>query len=95
MRSSLLLRAVGAVAVLVLSSQTVVSGSTLHQEPGSLSGRVQDPEGNPLSSVRVLISEIGRSTTTRADGTFAFAGLRAGTYHLDASLMATLRLMSR
>lgn len=87
MHSSLLAHALGAVAMLVLGSQTAVSGSTLHQEPGSISGRVQDPEGNPLSSVRVLVSEIGRSTTTRADGTFAFAGLRAGTYHLDATLI--------
>jgi len=52
-----------------------------------LLGIVQDAEGRPLPSVRVSLSQLGRATTTAADGTFAFQNLRPGVYHLDASLL--------
>jgi len=52
-----------------------------------LLGVVQDAEGRPLPSVRVVIAQLGRATTTASDGTFAFRNLRAGVYHLDASLL--------
>ncbi len=52
-----------------------------------LLGIVQDAAGRPLPNVRVVIAQLGRSTTTSSDGTFAFRNLRAGVYHVDASLM--------
>lgn len=50
-------------------------------------GVVRDTAGDPLPSVRIVIAELGRATTTAADGTFAFRSLRPGTYHLDATLI--------
>jgi iron complex outermembrane receptor protein len=52
-----------------------------------LLGIVQDAEGRPLPSVRVVLAQLGRATTTAADGTFGFPNLRPGVYHLDASLL--------
>ena len=50
-------------------------------------GIVQDTAGTPLPNARVVITEIGRATTTAGDGSFSFRNLRAGTYHLDATLL--------
>jgi iron complex outermembrane receptor protein len=52
-----------------------------------LLGIVQDAEGRPLPSVRVVLAQLGRATTTASDGTFGFPNLRPGVYHLDASLL--------
>jgi hypothetical protein len=46
-----------------------------------ISGRVTDAYGDPVSGVKVTITE-GASTTTGADGTFRFKGLAAGDYTL-------------
>jgi iron complex outermembrane receptor protein len=52
-----------------------------------ITGVVRDAEGAPLPNARVTIAEINRSTTTAGDGSFTFRALRAGTYHLDVTLL--------
>ena len=54
---------------------------------GTITGVVRDTSGTPLPNARVTIAEIGRSTTTGGNGSFAFRSVRAGTYHLDATLL--------
>jgi iron complex outermembrane receptor protein len=61
------------------------AGSVVAAPP--LLGVVQDASGRPLPNVRIVIPELGRTTTTAADGTFGFQNLRAGVYHVDASLL--------
>lgn len=54
----------------------------------SLSGRVVDSFGGPIEAVTINLAgsddlgPVSTSTTTAADGTFAFTGLRPGTYVL-------------
>jgi iron complex outermembrane recepter protein len=52
-----------------------------------ITGRVQDEGGRPLPNVHVIVSELGRTTTTAADGTFEVRGLPAGLYHVNFLLI--------
>ena len=51
----------------------------------SVSGRVTDPDGNPVAEVRVTILEANRTTRTGADGRYSFGGLGRGGYGLSFS----------
>lgn len=53
----------------------------------TLRGVVTTATGTPLPGVRVLLTELGRATTTNDVGEFVWRDLPAGTYHLTASLM--------
>lgn len=80
-------RAMGALLILVSSHIASVSAVLAQASPAAtITGRVQDPAGNPLPTARIVIAELGRSATTSADGTFAFRNVRPGTYHIDATL---------
>lgn len=68
-----------------LPDTTAVVGAEVDAPP--VLGMVQDTAGTPLPNARVVITEIGRATTTAGDGSFSFRNLRAGTYHLDATLL--------
>src|SRR5215207_9719608 len=48
-----------------------------------VTGRVMNESGQPLPNVDVIVTEVGRTTTTAADGTFQLRGLAAGRYHLN------------
>jgi iron complex outermembrane recepter protein len=48
-----------------------------------VAGRVVNEAGQPLPNVDVIVTEVGRTTTTAADGTFEVRGLAAGRYHLN------------
>lgn len=49
--------------------------------PGTISGTVVDQNGQPIAGVAIALSGSATdSTTTGADGTYAFTGLVAGTY---------------
>lgn len=58
---------------------------------GALLGTVRDSSGAPLPNVQVIISSINRVATTDAAGSFAFRGLPAGHYHLDAVFIGYAR----
>ena len=49
----------------------------------TVSGRVTDPDGNAIASVRVTILEANRSTHTDADGRYSVSGLGRGGYGLS------------
>ena len=50
----------------------------------TLTGRlVNSLSGDPISGATVQIDELRRTTTSGADGTFAFQDVPAGTYHVS------------
>ena len=52
----------------------------------TVSGRVTDTSGDPIAGATIYISgQSSSSTSTLADGTYAFSGLVAGDYNLSAS----------
>lgn len=57
---------------------------TLSYEASELQGRVVDEAGEPVGDARVQERATGLTTFARADGTFAFHGLRAGRYVFEA-----------
>lgn len=50
-------------------------------------GTVTDSSGAPLANATVLVAEVGRATTTNAQGVFVFRGLPMGEYHLSVTLI--------
>ncbi len=57
---------------------------------GSLSGTVRNPQGEPLASIRVLLTdaatrEKGPSAKSTTDGTYRIESVRSGRYHVTAS----------
>ena len=54
------------------------------QDAGTLSGRlINSLSTEPVAQATVQIDELRRTTTSGADGTFSFAGVPPGTYHLS------------
>src|SRR5690242_12832823 len=51
----------------------------------TLTGRVIDTTGTALADVRVRVLELGRGTTTDAEGQFTLAQLPSGTYEVAFS----------
>ncbi|MEO6446502.1 MAG: TonB-dependent receptor, partial [Gemmatimonadaceae bacterium] len=71
---------------------TMQAPAAAAREPAvALLGIVQDTAGAPLPNVQVIISAVNRVSTTDAGGRFAFRGLPAGHYHLDAILLGYAR----
>ena len=63
----------------VLSSATRASA----QDVVTLSGRLLNSlSGDPIPGVVVVIEELGRTTTSAADGTFSLGAVAPRTYHL-------------
>ena len=56
------------------------------QDRGEIRGRVTLPEGSPAGGASVAIVGSGPSVRTGTDGAFAFPGLQAGRYEVEASL---------
>jgi iron complex outermembrane receptor protein len=52
--------------------------------PGRLVGRVTSADGSPVTDARVSLVDLRRSTTTDADGRYAFDAVPPGTYLLEA-----------
>ncbi|MDQ8155724.1 MAG: TonB-dependent receptor [Gemmatimonadota bacterium] len=53
----------------------------------ALVGTVRDTTGVPLPLVQVIVAEVGRTTTTDAEGRFVLRGLPSGTYHVTTLLI--------
>ena len=72
---------------LMAMSAPLASRSYLEADAPPVSGTVVDEAGKPLPNVNVVVSELGRNTTTAADGTFTLRGLPSGEYHLNFLLI--------
>jgi len=57
------------------------------QPAPSLAGRVRDERSRPLPQARITLVRLSRSTTTDAEGRFAFHDLPRGTYRVQVALM--------
>jgi outer membrane receptor protein involved in Fe transport len=57
----------------------------LAQESGSITGRITDTAGTPLSSASVVITSIGFAATTDSEGRFVFRGISEGIYAVEVS----------
>ena len=78
---------VGSLCVLILA---LAAPLALAQTTGSVSGVVRDTGGAPLPGATVSIAgppmPLGRTATSRSDGTFQFLNLIPGNYQLRAEL---------
>lgn len=61
----------------------LVSSSALAQN-ATITGRVYDPQANPVGDATVTIVELRRSVATAADGTFKFTDVPPRHYHIRA-----------
>ena len=73
-------------AVVLMSSQSLLAQS----ENGLLTGKVQDPDGNPVAFANVVLklakdSSLFKVEYTKEDGGFAIMQVPAGAYWLDVS----------
>ncbi|MDR9415077.1 MAG: TonB-dependent receptor, partial [Gracilimonas sp.] len=57
------------------------------QTTGKISGKVTDPEGNPLPGVNVVLEGVMKGASTNVDGNFFILNVRPGTYTLVASMV--------
>ena len=57
------------------------------QPAPALAGRVRDESSRPLPQARITIVRLSRSTTTDAEGRFAFRDVPGGTYRVQVALM--------
>lgn len=69
---------------LLLSLLVALAFTALAQTSGSLSGTVQDSQGNAVVGAKVVVADPTKNqeieTKTGSDGTFVFPALQAGTY---------------
>ncbi|MGH7625396.1 MAG: carboxypeptidase regulatory-like domain-containing protein, partial [Gemmatimonadaceae bacterium] len=66
-----------------VSDSTEPAGGPVRHGSAQLAGRVFDENGKPLSGAQLVVWGSGIATTTRGDGTFALAGLPAGTQMVE------------
>lgn len=74
-------------ALLFLLSPALLRAATPAPFAPAVLGTVLDSAGAPLANATVIVAEVGRSTTTNAQGEFALRGLPAGEYHLSVTLI--------
>ena len=71
------------VVCVVLSAALSSATRAAAQDGVTLSGRLLNSlSGDPIPGVVVVIEELGRTTTSAADGTFSFEAVAPSTYHL-------------
>src|SRR5688572_21940515 len=67
------------------------------QNSGSLSGVVQDPQGNVIPGAKVSVTETTKDqkfeTTTSGEGTFTFPTLQPGSYKLAVEMTGFKQLV--
>lgn len=74
-------RSLGIGAALML-----LTGTLAAQEVGRIDGRLVGAQGAAMGGASVVLSELGRVTTTDADGRYTFARVPAGSYTLSFTL---------
>ncbi|MBM3908564.1 MAG: TonB-dependent receptor [Gemmatimonadetes bacterium] len=62
-------------------------GHAVEPAAPALVGTVKDAAGAPLALAQVIVAEVGRTTTTNAEGRFVLRGLPVGTYHITTLLL--------
>jgi iron complex outermembrane recepter protein len=75
---------------LVALAAVVSAAASLHADAPPappIVGVVRDGAGTPLPNARIVINELNRSILSGGDGTFVIRSIRAGTYHLDVTLL--------
>ena len=69
----------------------------LGQTSSSLSGAVQDPQGNAVAGAKVTLSDASKGlqleTTSSADGTFSFPTLQPGTYSVSVEAQGFKKML--
>lgn len=76
--------------VVIASNTPVVVNFVLQPGPGTLTGRVLDPSGNPINGASVFVSSgspaaVIATLTTDATGTYTTTTLKGGSYTLTAT----------
>lgn len=74
--------AAGIVALTATGTASATAPQSHRASADTVQGVVADSAGRPLAGVEVLLAELSRRTSTRADGEFAFAGVPDGGYTL-------------
>lgn len=73
--------------IMVALALAAATAGAQTRSAGTLTGKVVFAKsGAPIHKARILITEVGRSTETAEDGTFQFASLAPGQYHVVARL---------
>jgi len=82
---------------MIVTSLLLAFAASVHPSPAweltgtalsdTLRGRVEDTTGAPLAGVEITVVEVGRGTTTGADGTFAIPDVAGGRYSVVARLV--------
>ena len=73
--------------LLLLSPFTLRASPAVIPAAPAVVGVVADTTGTPLANATILVAEVGRATTTNAEGKFTLRGLPAGEYHLSVTLI--------
>ena len=77
------------IKILIILFWTIVLSSSILAKNVTISGRVSNPEGNPLKKVNVTIrnlkDEIFMETTTNRKGQFNFEGVKPRFYYIVAT----------
>lgn len=60
-------------------------------QAGELSGTLRDASALPVAGATVTLPELGRATTTDANGRYSFDGLAAGRYAIAVSVADDIR----
>jgi len=80
-------RAVVAAGVLLVAVRPTPAAAGVPPAGPPIVGTVTDTAGTPLPNAQVIVTEVGRVTTTDAEGAFTVRGVPAGVYHLNALLV--------
>ena len=77
------------IKILIISFLPIILSSSILAKNVTISGRVSNPEGNPLKKVNVTIrnlkDEIFMETTTNRKGQFKFEGVKPRFYYIVAT----------
>ncbi|MWV28456.1 carboxypeptidase-like regulatory domain-containing protein [Aurantiacibacter rhizosphaerae] len=74
----------------VLAVSTMIAAPTA-ANAGDLSGKVRDAAAAPVAGAQVVITELGVSAITDAEGVYRFHGLDAGKYRIAVELADDVR----